>query len=242
MSYYNSETAAAEYLDLHYGNPAPWRRAFPVRCVAECLATEHLPAAARGLDLGCAVGRGTFELARHCGEVIGIDASRQFIAIANRLRRDGSYRFNQCQEGELTRPQRAVVPKEIERRRVNFEVGDAVRLRAGLGKFCVALMANLIDRVAEPEECLGQLAELLNPGGQLILTSPYTWLLDYTPRRRWLGGFKRKGREVRTFQSIRRILAPHFRLVGRRDLSFLIREHARKFQLGIADASIWLRR
>ena len=242
MSYYDSERAAAEYLDLHFGDPAPWPLVFPARCVAECLAPNRLPGDARGLEMGCAVGRGVFELARHCGEVIGIDASKQFIAIANWLRRDGSCRFNQSQEGELTRPRRAVVPKEIDRRRVSFELGDAVHLRADLGTFDVVLMANLMDRVTDPEACLRQLAALLNRGGQLILTSPYTWLADYTPRRNWLGGFKRKGREVRTFQSIKTILAQHFRLVERRDLPFLIREHARKFQLGVAEASVWLRR
>ena len=33
---------------------------------------------------------------------------------------------------------------------------------------------------------LKRLPGLLNPGGQLIITSPYTWLEDYTPRKNWL--------------------------------------------------------
>lgn len=241
-NYYDSQRAASEYLLLHFANPEPWQSTFPARCVTECLAVDLLPEGARALDLGCAVGGGTFELARHCAEVIGIDASKQFIALARRLRERGSCRFKSCEEGTLTRTRRAVVPRGIDRKRAKFEVGDAVHLRGDLGKFDVVMMANLIDRVPAPRTLLEQLPGLLNRGGQLIITSPYTWLAEYTPRAQWLGGFERGGRGVQTFAALKGILSPDFKLSRRRNISFLIREHARKFQLGIADASVWLRR
>jgi SAM-dependent methyltransferase len=158
------------------------------------------------------------------------------------LRDNGSFSFNFVEEGELTAPHRAVVPSGIDRRRVSFERGDAVNLRSGLGLFDVVLMANLIDRVNHPAKCLAQLPGLLNPGGQLIITSPYTWLAEYTPRENWLGGFLRGGQPVQTFDTLEKILAPRFELGRRQDLAFVIREHARKFQLGFAEASLWLRK
>jgi len=194
------------------------------------------------LDLGCAVGRSTFELARRCAEVAGLDASARFIAIARHLQKHGSFPFQSVEEGWLTRSRRAVVPAAIDRRRVRFARGDATNLPSDLGLFDVILMANLIDRLGQPRKCLAQMRHFLRPGGQLIITSPYTWLEEYTPRRRWLGGFLRRGRPVKTFDTLRQILSPHFRLVSRRDLPFLIREHARKFQVGLAEASVWLRR
>lgn len=103
-------------------------------------------------------------------------------------------------------------------------------------------MANLIDRLATPQKCLEQLPNLLRPGGQLIITSPYTWLSNYTPRKNWLGGRTFGGRPIKTFDALRQILSPDFKLICRLDLPFLLREHARKFQLGIAEASTWLRR
>jgi putative 4-mercaptohistidine N1-methyltranferase len=250
-NYYDSERGLSEYLLFHYGAPEPllphgWAEAgaleFPARCVSQCLDATRLPAQARALDLGCAVGRGSFELARHCAEVIGLDFSLQFIDLAHRLRQRGSLRFRSFEEGELTRARRAVVPPEIDRRRVKFEVGDATRLRADLGEFDVVLAANLIDRLDAPLKCLERLPGLLRPGGQLIVASPYTWLANYTPRKNWLGGFARGGRPVTTYDTLRRILAPHFKLARRLDLPFLLREHARKFQLGISEASVWLRR
>jgi putative 4-mercaptohistidine N1-methyltranferase len=241
-NYYDSERAASEYLWLHYGDPKPWPLTFPARCVTECLDVERLPERARALDLGCAVGGSSFELARHCKEVIGIDASRQFIEIAQRLRERGEDRFNLCIEGHVTKSRRVVVPRGIDRKRAAFEVGDAMRLRNDLGTFDVVMMANLIDRLPAPRRLLEQLPKLLNRGGQLIITSPYTWLAEYTPRANWLGGFERGGRPVRTFDTLKTILSPHFKLSQRRNISFLIREHARKFQLGIAEASVWIRR
>ena len=235
---------------FHYGTSAvlpklmrklPAAANFPARCVTESLQTALLPKNARALDLGCAVGRATFELARHCSEVIGIDYSARFIEVAEVLRKKRSFNFDYIEEGGLTLPARALKPRGI-RGRVSFEHGDAMNLRADLGRFDVVLMANLIDRLSEPRRCLKQLPGLVKSGGQLIITSPYTWLVEYTPRENWLGGFLRMGKEVETFDTLKEILAPNFRLADRKDLPFLIREHARKYQLGIAEASVWIRK
>jgi SAM-dependent methyltransferase len=89
--------------------------------------------------------------------------------------------------------------------RVRFEVGDALRLRPGLGTFDWVLAANLIDRVPDPAGLLAGFESLVNPGGQLVLTSPYTWLEDYTPRSGWLTKDGRRTTEI---------LAAHLRGFG----------------------------
>lgn len=250
-NYYETDRALAEYLLFHYGTPSevlphefgPQAALnYPARCVSECLDVSRLPNGARALDLGCAVGRSTFELARHCSEVIGIDYSRQFVSAAALLKQNGEMLYSITTEGQLMMPAQALVPPEIDRRRVQFEAGDAVHLRNGLGTFDAVLLANLIDRVSKPRVCLEQMAGLLRSGGQLIITSPYTWLLDYTPRENWLGGFEREGGEVHTLDTLKEILSPAFEFKGRKDLPFLIREHARKFQWSVAEATVWVRR
>jgi putative 4-mercaptohistidine N1-methyltranferase len=249
-NYYDSQRGASEYLLFHYGakdlTPPPgWSEPgapeFPARCVAQGLDCSRLPADARALDLGCAVGRSSFELARHCAQVIGVDFSEQFIDLARQLQKRGLLKFHSFEEGDLTKPRRAVVPPDIDRRRVRFEVGDATQLRTDLGEFDVVLAANLIDRLNAPLKFLARLPKLLRPGGQLIVTSPYTWLPGYTPRRNWLGGFARRGRPVRTFESLRRVLERDFEFVRKGDVPFLLREHARKYQLGVAELSAWVR-
>ena len=251
MNIYETDKLLAEYLLFHYGTPDEVLPAtgglrgaldYPVRCVSECVDFARLPEDARALDLGCAVGRSTFELARHGAEVLGIDFSRRFIEAADVLRADGGLDFLRADAGALTTPCRASVPREIDRGRVAFEVGDATDLHADIGAFDVVLLANLIDRLAEPQRCLAQLPGLVKAGGQLVITSPYTWLEEFTPRANWLGGFTRDGEAVTTRDGLEAALADHFELVAVRDLPFLIREHARKFQWSVAEATLWRRR
>ena len=249
-NFYDTDRALSEYLLFHYGMSKRLLPGmsdcgaldFPVRCVTECLDFRRLPPKARALDIGCAVGRASFELAKHCREVIAIDYSKQFIRAAKQLQRTGSLAFEIYEEGELTIQASANAPGQAIRQRIRFEVADAMALSDSLGTFDVVLMANLIDRLRDPRKCLAQLPRLLKPGGQLIITSPYTWLLEYTPKQNWLGGVRRGGKRLKTFDALKTILCPDLRLVRRRDLPFLLREHARKFQFSIADATVWLRK
>ena len=249
--YYESDRAIAEYLLFHYGTAREvLPHAFgpdnslnyPARCVSECLQLETLATPARALDLGCAVGRSAFDLARHCESVVGIDYSSRFITVANHLRDQGSLTYSYLVEGDLTQPATAIVPGDIDRARVSFEHGDAQALRPDLGRFDVVLLGNLIDRLREPNRLLEQLPDMVNPRGQLIITSPYTWLEEYTPKSCWLGGFERDGQPVRTSQALRQTLEPAFEHLATKDLPFLIREHARKYQWSVAEATVWQKR
>ena len=140
--FYETQRALAEYLLFHYGSPEqvlPWAFGpvtalnYLARCVSECLEIARLPGQARALDLGCAVGRSTFELARHCSEVLGIDYSHRFIEVARHLQQHGNMPYAYTEEGHLATPATAVVPARIDRSRVTFEQGDALALRSDLG-------------------------------------------------------------------------------------------------------------
>ncbi|MBT5621592.1 MAG: methyltransferase type 12, partial [Verrucomicrobia bacterium] len=87
-----------------------------------------------------------------------------------------------------------------------------------------------------PAKCLEQLPNLVAAGGQLIIASPCTWLEEYTPKAEWLGGQAKQ-----TLDTLRDLLSPAFTLDGEWNLPFLIREHARKYQWSIAQATRWLR-
>lgn len=248
---YETDRLLNEYLLFHYGSAdevLPWpdgpRNAldYAVRCVSECLDAGSVPDGARALDVGCAVGRSTFELARHCLEVIGIDYSQRFVGAARVLSKGGEHPFHRADEGDLTTPLLARVPDGVERQRVRFEHGDAHELRDDLGCFDVVLAANLIDRLAEPRRFLAQLPALVKPGGQLILSSPYTWLRDYTQVGEWIGGFTDESGPQRTLGALAAVLSPHFEMKAAKDLPFLIREHARKYQWSVAQATVWRRR
>ena len=246
---YESGRLLAEYLLFHYGSeeaifgqlPAPRdARDFPVRCVHELVNADALPAAARALDVGCSVGRSSFELGRFCVDVVGIDLSESFIQAARLLQREGVLPFEILAEGDICERLQVRVPEGLDRERARFQVGDAMNLPDDLGSFDVVLAANLICRLPEPRLFLGRLSQLVNPGGQLLLTTPFTWLEEFTPRAKWLGGRKEEG--IRSPDALREILDPDFELQVKKDLPFLIREHERKFQYGIALGWRWVRR
>ncbi len=251
---YETDRLLTMYLLFHYGSETenlPYgfgpREAlnFPQRCVDLCreaLGKWDGSEGPRALDLGCSVGRSTFEIARFCKEVVGMDASLKFVNAAQRLKERGFIEYRKAEEGRLTSPVRAVVPKEVERSRVTFEQGDACRLRADLGTFDIVLAANLIDRLREPQKCLQQLPLHLRSGGVLAIVSPYTWMEEFTPPEQWLGGFERDGKLIRTFDTLRGFLEPSCSLITRMDMPFLMREHARRFEWGVADATVWKRK
>lgn len=247
---YETDRLLHEYLLFHYGSAEevlPFSEGprealnYPVRCVREGLGKLQA-VGGRALDLGCAVGRSAFELSSICGEVVGIDFSSQFVRAAQQIRVCGSIDYWRLDEGELRTPLRACLPEGARAERVRFEVGDAMELRADLGEFEVVLMANLIDRLRDPVRCLERLPSLVRRGGQLLVTSPYTWLEEYTPKAAWLGGIERDGSRCSSLDGLQAHLGGAFELAGVRDLPFLIREHARKYQWSVAQASLWIRR
>ena len=154
----------------------------------------------------------------------------------SQLQRAGQVDYSFAVEGDLGQAAVAEVPSGIDRSRVSFEQGDATFLRDGLGQFDVVLMANLIDRLPCPAKCLEQLPNLVAAGGQLIIASPCTWLEEYTPKAEWLGG-----QAQQTLDTLRDLLSPAFTLDGEWNLPFLIREHARKYQWSVAQATRWVR-
>lgn len=244
MNCYESNDQLSQYLLFHYGSEEdilgdmPGPRAglnFPRRCVSELIGPMGRDS--RALDVGCAVGRSSFELARYAAEVIGIDFSKNFIAAAQNLKEAGECEGSTVVEGALSATFRAKVPVGIECDRVTFEVGDAMNLRSDLGGFDAVLAANLICRLSEPQRFLERVPQLLKPGGQLLLSTPFSWLEEFTPRANWLGGGGR-----RSFEVIKEILNPHFELQTTKDMPFLIREHERKFQYGVSLGSRWFRR
>jgi len=162
---YETDALLSQYLLLHYGRPEdvlPYETGphtaldYPARCVTELIGPDLRAGRTRALDIGCAVGRSSFELARFCPEVIGIDLSDRFIETAQDIARDGAVNGLRIDEGELQTPIRFAAPDGVDRGRVRFEVGDACALGDDLGAFDIVLNANLIDRLPDPAAFLGR--------------------------------------------------------------------------------------
>ncbi|RYD32401.1 MAG: putative 4-mercaptohistidine N1-methyltransferase [Verrucomicrobiaceae bacterium] len=239
---YETRRLLDEYLLFHYGSSQdslPWPEGpqaalhFPVRSVTE-LRPEEGREFARALDIGCAVGRSSFELSKFCQEVTGIDFSHSFVNAAEEMRTAGPLSYQVAEEGRFTSTRTAALPDGAHPGRVRFLQGDAMNLPDDLGTFDLVHAANLVCRLTEPRRFLDRLPALVKPGGFLLLTTPCTWLEEFT--------LPENMPAVRTFDWLQHLLSPAFTLRRRVDLPFLIREHARKFQWSVALGTLWERR
>ena len=93
-----------------------------------------------------------------------------------------------------------------------------------------------------PAKFLTTVHERLNPGGILLIASPYTWLEEHTRREEWIGGYKKDGENFGTLDGLKSLLGKHFRLIdGPLEVPFVIRETRRKFQHTLSEVTIWER-
>jgi putative 4-mercaptohistidine N1-methyltranferase len=126
--------------------------------------------------------------------------------------------------------------------RVEFYQGDATNLKPQFTGYDLILAANLIDRLNDPRIFLESVHERLNPGGVLVIVSPYTWLEEFTKKENWLGGVRRGGEPAWTLEAVRELLGPRFTMMDEpQEIEFVIRETRRKFQHTVAEMTAWQR-
>ncbi len=243
---YETDDAVAQYCDAHYGPEKFGVNNFPNQLVRICLENMADKPKLRALDLGCAVGRASFELAQHFDFVTGIDYSARFIRIAHQMQEKGVIHYQLPEEGEVV----SFYEKKLRdfdltsgQERIEFYQGDAHNLKPQFAGYDLVLAANLIDRLSDPKRFLTEIHQRLNPGGLLMLASPYTWREEFTRKSSWLGGLRRTGEPFTTLEGLRETLGTLFHEVGEpRDVEFVIRETARKFQHTISQVTIWERK
>ena len=240
---YETDTLVSQYCEFHFGQDYFGVPNFMVTAAGICRELVAGRKIARALDLGCATGRATFELAKFCDHVTGIDFSARFIRVGHELQQRGITRYSIIEEGELV----SYHEKTLEglgladtKQKVEFWQGDAHNLKDQFTGYDLVLACNLIDRLYDPARFLDHISDRINAGGLLVLLSPYTWLEEFTPQEKWLGGMKIDGENVTTLDGLRTRLEPGFRMIGEpRNVEFVIRETARKFQHTASQMTVW---
>lgn len=241
---YERDALAAQYCNAHYGPEQFGVPNFQQRCAEICLRLMQGRRMGRALDLGCAVGRASFELARGgFQQVTGLDFSTRFFRLAARMQEEEGLRYTFPEEGEIVSFHEATLAEfglEQTKQRVQFYQADACNLPEKFRGYDLVLAANLIDRLYSPRRFLSTIHQRINPGGLLVLTSPYSWSEEFTKKEEWLGGYREAGEPVWGIDGLKAALSPRFRLLGEpQDLPFVIRETRRKFQHSIAEVTIW---
>jgi len=243
---YETDALAAQYCEFQYGDTYFDVPNFAQTCAEYAAGYAVSTPRKRALELGCATGRASFELAKVFEHVTGIDFSARFIQIGAMLQKEGRIVYDRVEEGDLTvRCEHSLAEFGLQQTadRVAFWQGDACNLKMHFTGYDLILAANLIDRLYEPALLLDTIHARLNDGGILVLTSPYTWQEEYALKAHWLGGYvEGDGEPVYGLDGIKSILEEHFELIALHDVPFVIRETARKFQHTVAQLSVWRKR
>jgi putative 4-mercaptohistidine N1-methyltranferase len=222
---------------------------FPQR-VAELLARLGPEKMENALDMGCAVGGASFEMAKSFEHVDAFDFSNSFVVAATRMQKGERVDFNIPIEADIFEQVEAAheegVSQEI-RNKVNFFQGDACRIGematdGQLGMYDGVIMSNLLCRLPDPLGCLNGLPRVVNKGGVVVLVTPFSWLEQFTPRSKWLGGFYDPVSKDKLLSKdeLQLIMEERgFEKIHEEEMPLVIREHQRKYQYIVSEATGW---
>ena len=227
---YNSKGMLSSYLWSHYGDLLHDPDATDAYKVwSSCFRNTDGGCA---LDIGCSVGRLSFEMTRTHANVIGMDTSISFIQKARELMNRKQLEFEMIIEGMITKKQSCVFDNGWNYGNVDFIVADALALPFPQHTFSTVASVNILEKVPDPMLHLKGVNRVLkNQNGMFVFSDPFSWDEAFVDPERWLSG-KAEGRYAcRGAETMARIFAgedgifdPPLKVIAKQDVSWKIRK------------------
>ena len=164
------------YLDAHWGDRAEPSEGFGAHGLVDRIAARASDRVERAVELGCSAGRIVAELAAGADHVVGLDLQFGIVRRARSLLDGTTLAYGRRIAGRhydavrITPGDRAV-PES----RRTLLCGDALDPPLIPGMFGRVVALNLLDSVAHPRRLLSVIDGLCARGGEVILSSPYSW-------------------------------------------------------------------
>ena len=166
------------YLDAHWGDhlappPADGDGGFAMAAVVDKLRARAASPVAYAVEIGCGAGRAAAELARGARRVIALDSS---IGVLRRTRRllageaVGFARRTSSRHAALA----TVSAGELSSPTIDLVCADAHDPPLVPGHYDRVVALNVLDSVRAPSTVLAVLDRLCAPGGELILSCPFS--------------------------------------------------------------------
>jgi len=163
------------YMDAHWHAESP----FVTRIAAR-------PPVAHAVELGCSAGRIAHALAGTARHVVGVDLGLPILRLARRVLAGEPVAYERRVIGRHYQPARAVAPHAVSN--ITLACGDALDPPLVPRAYQRVVALNLLDSVRDPLQLLGVCDALCEPGGELIVSSPYAWQTSITELDKQLGG------------------------------------------------------
>lgn len=120
----------------------------------------------KALDLGCATGRSSFELAKEFEKVEGIDFSARFIQVGVALKEK---KILACGNTLIDLKK---LGYDTIKEKVTFYQGDANNLKPNFNSYDLVMATNTKERLYEPKQFLQEVHNRINKEGILVLILP----------------------------------------------------------------------
>ena len=241
---YETNDDICQQLESHYGQDYLNAENYPLQIskkVKEYIDIYQI-SASKVLDLGCSVGRASFELAKHFDQVEAVDFSAGVIQHGVQLKTGHQVKYVVENEGDI------VDFKEINLNlfnldqhssKVRFYQGDASNLKDVFKGYDVILAQHVLEKTYNPAQFLKSVAERLNDKGLLIIVSDYQFTDQISEKSKWLSGIKVNGENVCGLDGLLPLLADDFNLVEQQDLTRVLKENKRNFKVSQCQLSVW---
>jgi SAM-dependent methyltransferase/uncharacterized protein YbaR (Trm112 family) len=162
------------------------------------------------IDIGCSVGRTTFELAeKYQTLTLGIDVNFSMLRVAHKVLRDGVVQYPLKRIGIVYDRQKFNTQFENSQF-VDFWACDALALPFAGDNFGFASGFNVFDSVTSPRDLLASIGNAIKPAGLALLATPYDWSPAATPVETWIGGHSQRGPDGGAAEPLlRKLLTPN---------------------------------
>lgn len=202
---YNSSGMLSSYLWSHFSDCFNDPKATDAYKVWSSYAKDNNGMA---LDIGCAVGRLSFELSKTHSQVIGMDTSISFIRKARELLIKKKLDFDLVIEGNITEKRTCDFDHQWNFDRVEFLVADAMALPFPKSCFTTVTSINLLEKVPGPLKHLIDVNRVLTEEeAMFIFSDPFSWDESVSRKELWLGGSSNGNRySGRGMDNIQRLL------------------------------------
>ncbi len=227
----------------HYGQPQWIQQNYPL-AVANTVrdwVAQYQTTTSKVLDIGCSVGRTSFELAKTFDHVDGVDFSARLIQQGVKLQREKSIRYALVDEGEI------VNYHEIqcetldlpEGKNILFSQGDASNLKAHFTRYDLVLAQHLIETHYDPAAFFKHIHQRINPQGLLIVVTDFHFNESVITKNKWFGGIKVNGENMTGEEGLSQLLSAHFEYLGQDELTQELALNTRNVALSKKQLSVW---
>lgn len=237
--FYEMDFELSQVCDAHFGE-SHYHEAIAQFCLG--LKSQK----SKALEIGCGAGRTTYGLAKAFEKVHGVEFTARIVRLATSFKESGKLKYALKDEGELA----LFVEKNLadfgitdEPKKVEFWQGDPHNLKPYFDGYDLVLANDVLDTLYDPKLFLENIKERIVQNGLLVIASAYDWGEDKTPRKKWLGGFKKNGEKYSTFDALNDILLADFELVGEPcEMTSCIQKTGRKQVCKSLHVSVWKKR